>query len=294
MMRCPLCGEAYSDEYRYCEHDAALLVEASVAARDHEVRFGHGPVAGSSYWGNGLIVSLIGMLAGTVLLGVFAMTVIGRQDAEQTRLRQEQVAQDQASTQALAIKAQQAAEEAEAARVKAESAAQEAEQRAKLAEEELARQRTAAATAVPLQLSQNGQYATSAPIVPTPTELTEEVVSSFVSRWLAAQNSRDFALYRRLYAEDFQGVKRTTRRTKTYGRAGWLADRRGMFEKTRSMDVSVSNQRVTLRGNWAEVSFDQYFRSTTYNDWGPKVLRVRNTVSGTQIFHEELIASNPL
>ena len=61
-----------------------------------------------------------------------------------------------------------------------------------------------------------------------------------VDAWLAAQNSGDFAAYGTLYAERFQGIRRTGDKTvRLPGKQVWLADRARMFE--RAMTVSIAD-----------------------------------------------------
>ena len=301
MKRCPLCGAAYSDEYRYCERDATLLVEAAVTqpAREHvpdpAARDPHQQALSPGNQKPGLVIAFLIALVSVSLFGALAITVINHQNLEQARLQQEAVARERASAQALAVRAQQTAEQAEAARIEAKKSAQQAEQRAELAEEELDRQRAALASQQSVQAEQN----TVLDPAPTPEAvatitLTEQSVDDVMNRWLAAQNNQDFAMYQNLYAEDFIGAKRTPTKTKTYRRAGWLADRRRLFDHTRRLNVRLDNKTVTLHSDWAEVSFDQYFRSQTYSDWGPKVIRVRLNSSGPQIFYEELLVSHRL
>jgi preprotein translocase subunit SecG len=295
MKRCPLCGAAYADEYRYCERDATLLVEAPLSEPLGDA-YRQPQTASTSNGVNGIVVLLTATLLGLVFVCMFALTAVNRHDEKQARLQQEQAAQERANAQALAAQAQQTFAEAQAARSEAERTAREAERRARIAKDELARQRAAheaAAKILAQPAVQVEQHAPPTPATDFPT-LTEQAVAEAVDRWQAAQNKRDFATYCSLYASNFKGVKRTTRKTKTYGRATWLADRRQMFDKTRDMSVSVINPRIVLTDEWAEVSFDQYFRSATYNDWGPKILRLRMTASGPQIIYEELLASHRL
>lgn len=127
-----------------------------------------------------------------------------------------------------------------------------------------------------------------------PASVTDAQLRGFLSRWLAAQNKHDFTRYSRMYAADFTGIKRTTSgRTREYDRAGWLADRRPMMAPSRHLHLSAENVRYRrLQGGWAEIRFDQHFRTKNYGDWGPKLLRVRRTASGIQIVHEELLAAH--
>ncbi len=127
---------------------------------------------------------------------------------------------------------------------------------------------------------------------PSPLEITRSDVTGFLERWLVAQNARRFPEYSRLYSNDFVGIKRTASGGKRqYRRSGWLSDRRKMMSRNSDLSVSIDNVQMNTEGNWAEVSFIQYFRAGNYSDWGPKVLRIRTTPSGERIFFEELSAS---
>jgi len=129
----------------------------------------------------------------------------------------------------------------------------------------------------------------------TETGLTHRAVERFMTLWLATQNRHDFGGYSRMYATDFVGIKRTTSgNTKRFTRKSWLNDRRPMMAPSRHLHITAENIRTRIHNGWAEVSFDQYFRTKNYGDWGPKILWVRATKSGPQVFHEELRASHPL
>jgi ketosteroid isomerase-like protein len=120
-------------------------------------------------------------------------------------------------------------------------------------------------------------------------------VNQYFRDWLAAQNRHDFARYARMYAPDFVGVKRTkSGRKREYKRAAWLADRCPMMERSRHLHLSAEKVRVHVEDGAALISFDQFFRTRNYGDWGPKLLRLRANRSGLQIVHEELLASYPL
>ena len=125
------------------------------------------------------------------------------------------------------------------------------------------------------------------------SRVSETQLRDFLRRWLAAQNNHEFTRYSRMYAADFTGIKRTTSgRTREYDRAGWMSDRRPMMAPSRHLHLSAENVRYRrLQGGWAEIRFDQHFRTKNYGDWGPKLLRVRLASSGLLIVHEELLAS---
>src|SRR5690606_30530952 len=71
-----------------------------------------------------------------------------------------------------------------------------------------------------------------------PPMISREEVTAVLERWLAAQNSGDFAAYSALYGDSFGGVRRSGDRTVRLDRDGWLADRKRMFAKP--MKVAAS------------------------------------------------------
>jgi hypothetical protein len=112
-----------------------------------------------------------------------------------------------------------------------------------------------------------------------------------VSRWLATQNAADFATYSALYAPRFQGVRRSGERTVRLDRAGWLRDRQRMFRKAQR--VSVAEVQVEPGSPEAiDVGFTQFYRSGSYEDEGPKHLRLVAGPDGAlRIASEELLFS---
>lgn len=126
-------------------------------------------------------------------------------------------------------------------------------------------------------------------------DIQERDVHHLLDNWLTAQNALNFKQYAAFYSSDFSGVKRTTNGQKiAFDRSKWLRDRRNMMETTRGLEVSITNRRVQLHGAWAQASFDQYFSTSKYGDWGPKIMKIRSTPGGLSIFSEELLASHPL
>ena len=131
--------------------------------------------------------------------------------------------------------------------------------------------------------------------VPASAQITESQVSQVIADWLNSQNTGDFSVYSSLYAAEFLGVKRTNSgKHIEFGRRSWLADRSKMFGSGKDLNVSIDNRRVQIDGSSAVVNFDQYFRTNRYGDWGPKVIKIKATGAGAQIFYEEMISSQPL
>ena len=120
-------------------------------------------------------------------------------------------------------------------------------------------------------------------------EIHESDVNTLFAAWLATQNGSNFAAYGAMYGERFTGVKRALGGTRSFGRAGWLADRKIMFEKP--MKVGASDVRITLSGATAHIQFQQAWSSGTYADTGLKQLLVASTPQGLRVVREEMISS---
>lgn len=126
----------------------------------------------------------------------------------------------------------------------------------------------------------------SRPEVP---RLDPAAVGAVVDAWLAAQNAGDFAAYEALYADRFGGVKRVGARTWRFDRAGWLADRRRMFEAP--MKVELADRAIDVAAASAVVRFRQTFAQGKFKDTGDKQLVVVETPAGLKIAREEMLAS---
>lgn len=127
--------------------------------------------------------------------------------------------------------------------------------------------------------------------IPTPT-VDAEAAQALVDRWLAAQNAGDFAAYEATYAPRFFGIKRAGPRTARFDRAGWMKDRRRMFQQP--MTVSAADVRVTPGPGTARVVFTQTWSSGDFTDTGPKQL-VLDLVDGRPLItREEMLQSTVL
>lgn len=125
--------------------------------------------------------------------------------------------------------------------------------------------------------------------------LTADSVKSLVSAWERAQDGKSFASYQACYDKSFVGIKTTKGgQSQSYSYASWMADRRKMFSRAVNLSLDISNLQIRMEGDTAIAQFDQYYRSLSYSDWGPKEIRVRMTPAGPRIVREELKASYPL
>lgn len=125
-----------------------------------------------------------------------------------------------------------------------------------------------------------------------PTEVAsidEAVVRKVLSRWESAQNQGDLAAYEALFAKRFTGIKRSGPRTQRFNRAGWLEDRKPMFE--RSFVVTVKDLRITTSPTMVIAEFEQTFKTATYEDTGPKRIILVTEGDELRISNEEMLAS---
>ena len=115
-------------------------------------------------------------------------------------------------------------------------------------------------------------------------------VQQLVDAWLAAQNADDFAAYEKLYAPKMEGIKRSGPRTRRFDRAGWIADRKKMFDG-KPMTVALRDLRIGGSAAAPTASFVQSFKQGNFADEGPKQLVLTRGPDGLRIAREELLAS---
>lgn len=131
--------------------------------------------------------------------------------------------------------------------------------------------------------------ATAAPKLPS---LTEQSVRALFQRWIASQNSRDFAAYSALYADEFVGYRTTVSgRTTRLDHGAWLRDRAKMFPNF--ISLAVTGERIRIDGETAVVNFTQTWRSARYCDIGDKELTVQIIDGQAKIRSEVLKNSVP-
>lgn len=117
-----------------------------------------------------------------------------------------------------------------------------------------------------------------------------------VGRWTEAQNKRRFDDYAALYADDFEGVKRTAKGAETrLALAAWKADRKKMFAG-KSLSVEVYGEEYGREKDGSiGVMFRQIFRSGSYGDQGFKILQLKKGADGKlRIAREEIDDVRPL
>ena len=124
---------------------------------------------------------------------------------------------------------------------------------------------------------------------PVAAGLPEAEVKAFIERWQVAQNSKSFDDYSRFYAERFMGVKRVGTYSKRFDRAGWLADRKPMFDA--GAQVKVSEVELVAAAGATRAIFTQEFTSGAFRDVGKKELFLVAAAGGVSITKEEMLDS---
>lgn len=130
------------------------------------------------------------------------------------------------------------------------------------------------------------------PVAPPPAPVVELPTSdaqALLDAWLRAQNGGDFAAYERLYAPRFTGVRRSGPRVRRFDRAGWMTDRRTMFNA--SMQVAARDVAITSGTGTATVRFMQDFTQGRFHDTGPKEVVLVRAGASLAIAREEMLAS---
>ena len=124
--------------------------------------------------------------------------------------------------------------------------------------------------------------------------LTVEAVKGVLQKWELSQDRQSFSAYQDCYGSPFKGIKTTNKSETVYDYSGWMADRRKMLKTAVGLDIEIKNLNISIYGDLATVTFDQYYRSLRYSDWGPKEMKVKQTDKGARIVYENLKASYPL
>jgi ketosteroid isomerase-like protein len=131
--------------------------------------------------------------------------------------------------------------------------------------------------------------ATSVVEAPLPAAIPEADVKKLIAVWLDAQNSGDLNAYLALYADRFEGVRRSGERMARMDRKGWVAARTKLFAK--KMVVAIEDLVVSTSPTTAQVNFMQTWASGTYKDVGPKLIVVVKGKNGLRIAREEMLRS---
>jgi hypothetical protein len=120
----------------------------------------------------------------------------------------------------------------------------------------------------------------------------EEGVLAALKAWCGSQKRGGVEVYSTMYSGGFKGIRRTSKgKARTFDRKGWMKDREPGFSSP--LKVDCRNPKVTMNtGNeQAEVTFEQYFRTSTYADQGDKKLAMVQGDSGWLLVSEDMISS---
>ena len=124
------------------------------------------------------------------------------------------------------------------------------------------------------------------------TLFTKNKVDSVFQQWLNAQNQGKFDIYSSLYAQKFEGIKRSGVKVYNFDQSGWLKDRKRMFRK--QMLVEASDINIKTYSSFGIVRFTQKWSSGSYSDKGPKVLHFYIENNQLKIGKEEMLSSSLL
>jgi hypothetical protein len=122
-----------------------------------------------------------------------------------------------------------------------------------------------------------------------PEGIRKDAVQAVIEAWQSAQNRGDFDTYARLYDREFSGTKRVGEKSFEFDRAGWLADRRPMFQ--RDVAVEIRDIRVSSGERTALAVFVQAWSSPRFRDEGQKRLEFVVRDGALSISREEMLES---
>lgn len=125
-------------------------------------------------------------------------------------------------------------------------------------------------------------------------KISEESVINLINKWEQAQENKSIIVYRSCYGQPFTGIKRTKKSSSTYDYTGWMKDRGQMISKAVNLSIEIKDLQISIDEDVATVTFEQIYRSASYSDRGPKVIKVKKFPDGEKIIYEELKNSYPL
>jgi len=128
--------------------------------------------------------------------------------------------------------------------------------------------------------------------VPAAPDISEQEIKALIEAWMKSQNTGDFLAYQSLYAQRFTGIRRSGPRTVQLDRAGWMKDRKRMFQK--AIEVEASDMNLQASPSTAVARFEQTWSSATYKDTGPKQLVLVKEDGALRISREEMLASKQI
>jgi succinate dehydrogenase/fumarate reductase cytochrome b subunit len=128
-------------------------------------------------------------------------------------------------------------------------------------------------------------------------KISNSEATAFINNWCSSQSNKNFNEYSKMYAQDFQGIKRTkSGKISNYNITQWLSDRNKMFGRVKYLSVTADNTSISdfeSNSNLTSVKFNQRYSSDKYSDQGLKIVKLRKSEDGTiKIAYEEMLTSN--
>ena len=111
-----------------------------------------------------------------------------------------------------------------------------------------------------------------------PAGTSDEDIRQVVSKWLAAWQSGDIAIYRSCYDEDFKSKNMTLEK--------WIAYKTGVRQKSTGIKIGIDDLKITADGDHAEAVFIQTYSSSLLNDKGKKTLKLKKSGNEWKIYQE--------
>jgi ketosteroid isomerase-like protein len=107
-------------------------------------------------------------------------------------------------------------------------------------------------------------------------------VAALVESWRSAWQGKDLAAYLAFYAPDFRGDGKDL--------AAWSAHKKGVFERSGDIEVTVSDLVVRPTADGAEAEFRQRYAGGAHADEGRKTLVLRRVEGAWRIVGERFRA----
>jgi len=116
-----------------------------------------------------------------------------------------------------------------------------------------------------------------------PTVDQEQAVRATIEAWRKAWQSRDSARYFSFYSRDFKPQRGS--------RKAWQRHKQRVLARAGSIRIRLSNLRLHIDGDQAEVRFDQQYRSRRYHSLDHKRLQLVREADGWKIIREVSLGS---
>lgn len=120
----------------------------------------------------------------------------------------------------------------------------------------------------------------AAPSVPAAAKSSpEDELKQAINKWLAAWQAKKLKSYMSYYASNFQGDGKD--------RTAWRKHKAYLNKVYKTIRVQAKNLQIKLKGNKAQVSFTQHYRSDWHRDVGKKTMVWELSKGRWRIVHEE-------